>query len=90
MSAVELPAGVTPLLTTEQAAAYLAVARSSLETYRTRGGGPVATKVGRSVRYRIEDLDAWTTREERTPVPVVPRSNRSAKPGRPGLRSVAS
>ncbi len=65
-----LPAGVTPLLTQEQAAAYLQISPTTLKTYRTRGGGPVATLAGRAVRYRLEDLDAWTTRESRTPVPA--------------------
>ncbi len=87
MTAVDLPEGVSPLLTTVQAATYLAISPSSLETYRTRGGGPVATKVGRSVRYRLSDLDAWTVREERTPVPEVRRSNRAGKSA--ALRSVS-
>lgn len=81
-----LPAGVSPLLTTEQAAEYLAIAPSSLQTYRTRGGGPVATMVGRCVRYRLSDLDAWTRREERTPVPEVRRSPRA----KGSLRAVGS
>lgn len=62
------------LLTTDQAALYLGVAASSLRTYRTRGGGPVATIVGRrSVRYRVRDLDAWTSTEARTPAPAARR-----------------
>ena len=92
MRAGSLPAGVVPLLTTEQAAEYLAISPATLQTYRTRGGGPVATMVARHVRYRIEDLDAWTTRQDRTPVPVVRTSPRSkSKPAAPaaGLRSVS-
>lgn len=74
------------LLTTDQAALYLGVASSSLRTYRTRGGGPVATVVGRrSVRYRVRDLDAWTSTEARTQVPEVRRPG-----GQPGsLRSAS-
>lgn len=68
-----LPAGLdlSRLLSTDQAALYLGVAASTLRTYRSRGGGPTATVVGgRSVRYRVTDLDAWTRVEARTPVPA--------------------
>ncbi len=52
-----------PLLTTEQAAAIIRMRPSFLEARRWRGKGPPFLKIGRSVRYRPEDLAAWT--EER-------------------------
>ncbi len=31
----------------------------TLQAWRCRGGGPVFVKVGRLVRYRPSDIDAW-------------------------------
>lgn len=59
------------LLTTDEAAAYLRLHPFTLRNWRTRGGGPRAVKVGRSVRYRLSDIEAWLEEhaEDRTPVP---------------------
>lgn len=46
-------------LTTRQAADYLQVSPRTLEGYRYREEGPRWAKAGRTVRYRVEDLDAW-------------------------------
>ena len=48
------------LLTRRQAASYLGLAVQTLASWRCTGryGLPVV-KVGRSVRYRLADLDAW-------------------------------
>lgn len=46
-------------LTTRQAAEYLSLSKYTLECWRSRGEGPKYLKLGRSVRYRIEDLDAF-------------------------------
>ena len=49
------------ILTIDQAAAYLAIPKATLYTWRTRrtGFGPRAVKVGGCLRYRRCDLDAW-------------------------------
>ena len=47
------------VLTTHHAAEYLGVSRRTVEDWRRRGVGPRYAKVGRAVRYRVEDLDAW-------------------------------
>lgn len=49
------------ILTVDQAAAYLAIPKATLYTWRTRriGFGPRAVKFGGSLRYRQVDLDAW-------------------------------
>lgn len=47
------------LLDTRQAAARLGLAPNTLEIKRVTGGGPSFVKLGRSVRYRIADLDNW-------------------------------
>ncbi|MFZ5848382.1 MAG: helix-turn-helix transcriptional regulator [Actinomycetota bacterium] len=49
------------ILTIDQAAAYLAIPKATLYTWRTRraGFGPRAVKLGGCLRYRRSDLDAW-------------------------------
>lgn len=48
------------LLTTEEAAAKLRVAPSTLRYWRHTGTGPKSFKIGgKRVFYRAEDLDAW-------------------------------
>jgi excisionase family DNA binding protein len=46
-------------LTTKEAAGHLGLQPVTLECWRSRGGGPAFVKMGRAVRYRSEDLDAW-------------------------------
>ena len=52
-------------LTVREAAAYLRVSKSFLDKLRTRIGGPRYVKVGRSVRYDVDSLHTWLTRQER-------------------------
>jgi predicted DNA-binding transcriptional regulator AlpA len=47
------------VLPTEHAAAYLGLSPKTLETLRTRCGGPPFLKLGRRVVYRKADLDTW-------------------------------
>lgn len=47
------------LLTTDDLASYLAVPRQTLAYWRCRGDGPPFLKVGRHVRYRHADIEAW-------------------------------
>ncbi len=49
----------TALLTTAQAAKYLALGQRTLENWRCRGVGPAFVRLGRVVRYRVSDLNAW-------------------------------
>ena len=48
----------TALLTTAEAAAYLNQKPSTLEQHRWQGIGCPFVKIGRSVRYRLTDLEA--------------------------------
>lgn len=49
-----------PLLTREEAAAWLNVSQAWLENAAHRGGGPKVTKLGkRFVRYRVSDLERF-------------------------------
>lgn len=53
------------LLKPAQAAAVLNMTERALESWRWRRCGPPFAKVGRSVRYRRADLDAWVERQLR-------------------------
>ena len=49
-------------LTPKEAGDQLRMSSRTLGRYRTRNIGPAYYKFGNRVRYRIEDLDAWTAR----------------------------
>ena len=46
-------------LGTSEAAEYCGSSASTFEKLRLTGGGPVYSKIGRRVVYRVEDLNAW-------------------------------
>lgn len=48
-----------PLLSEEAAARFLGVTKRTLKQWRQDGRGPRFVKVGRSVRYRMTDLEAF-------------------------------
>ena len=47
----------TALYKTREAAKRLNVAPGTLQNWRCLGKGPIATRLGRAVRYREEDLE---------------------------------
>ena len=49
----------TVMLNTPDAAAYLDLQKATLETWRCLGRGPPFVKMGRLVKYRVADLDAY-------------------------------
>lgn len=51
--------GRRPLASAEQVSEYLGVPVDTLYAWRHRSTGPRASKVGRHIRYRWEDVDAW-------------------------------
>jgi len=55
-----------PLLTPRDASAFLGLSRSGLAKLRLTGGGPPFIKLGRQVRYRLGDLEAWLRGEVRS------------------------
>jgi predicted DNA-binding transcriptional regulator AlpA len=48
-----------PLLKQREAAALLKLSTRSLERFRVSGLGPRFVRAGNSVRYRVEDVEAW-------------------------------
>jgi hypothetical protein len=76
---------------TRGAAAYLACSTSYLEKCRVSGRGPRFIKIGKAVRYKIEDLDAWANSRAhgstseypaRAPAPVEAPAEPAARPGK--------
>lgn len=47
------------LLSETEAALHLGCSIRTLQSWRLRGGGPRYSKVGRLVRYRTADIDAF-------------------------------
>jgi excisionase family DNA binding protein len=52
-------------LTRKEAARHLRLGESTLAKLFISGGGPMAIKIGKSVRYAKVDLDAWMTGRRR-------------------------
>ncbi|MFC5887445.1 helix-turn-helix domain-containing protein [Kitasatospora sp. CM 4170] len=48
-----------PLATAEELAAYLGVPLGTVYAWRHRSQGPAAIKVGRHLRYRWAEVEAW-------------------------------
>lgn len=53
------PSVLAPVLTIDQLAEYLQVPKRTIYVWRTRGEGPRAIKVGRELRFRAQDVNAW-------------------------------
>lgn len=49
------------LLTTSEAARWAKVSESFLNKARLTGSGPRFVRLGRAIRYRQADLDAWAS-----------------------------
>lgn len=58
--------GSIQILTPVEAAAYLRMSQSFLAQRRCEGGGPRFLKIGRSVKYRVQDLDEWLAAQARS------------------------
>lgn len=50
---------------TDGVAAYLVVPAKTLEAWRYIGKGPAYAKIGKHVRYRRSDVDAWLAAQVR-------------------------
>jgi excisionase family DNA binding protein len=59
---------ITRLLTANELASELGVGTQTLAQWRWQGAGPAFIKVGRLVRYRRTDVDAWLAANEVQPV----------------------
>jgi excisionase family DNA binding protein len=50
---------IYPLIPTSEAADILGLQPNTLEKWRLSGEGPTFVRVGRSIRYRRQDLAEW-------------------------------
>ncbi len=55
---------MNPLLSAAEVSAYLQVPIRTLHRWRHRRTGPPAIRVGRYLRYRQEDVEAWLTKQQ--------------------------
>ncbi len=51
-------------LTTEQLAVRLAVPKATLYQWRYKDDGPRSCRIGKYVRYRLADVEAWERAQE--------------------------
>jgi excisionase family DNA binding protein len=74
-----------PLLTEGEAASLLRVSLTSVRRWRREGRGPVFRKLGRSVRYRRDDLTDFVVSARRmsTGAAGASLSNPNNRKGRP-------
>ena len=54
-----------PLLDTDQVATLLGLRPNTLAQWRMTGSGPTFVRLGRRVRYRAADIDAWIESQAR-------------------------
>ena len=47
------------LMTLQEAAAFLRLPDKTLYTWRAKGVGPRGYRVGKHVRYRLEEIESW-------------------------------
>ena len=55
----EVSTGLDPLYTLEELAEYTKTSMSTLYSLRSAGKGPTGFRLGRSLRFRSSDVDAW-------------------------------
>lgn len=51
-------------MTVPEVAAYYQVPEATLYAWRYKGLGPPAIRVGRFLRYRATDVEAWLTEQQ--------------------------
>lgn len=63
-------------ITEQEAAPYIGLSQAWLRVARREGRGPAYLRIGRAIRYRTEDLDAYMSAHR-----VEPRERRSEYAG---------
>lgn len=54
------------LLSEREAAKLVSVSIRTIQQWRLRGEGPPFLKIGRAVRYSVEDIERWIETRRRT------------------------
>lgn len=55
------------MISAQRLAALLELPIATIYTWRSRGQGPIGYRVGRHVRYRMEDVEAWLATQRDKP-----------------------
>jgi excisionase family DNA binding protein len=63
-SAAEMQDALEPALTITELAARLRVSAQTIYDLRSQGRGPRGYPVGRQLRFRVSEIDAWLARME--------------------------
>jgi excisionase family DNA binding protein len=63
MDTTVMPA-TEPAMTLSELAAYLSVSTQALYDLRSQGRGPRGFRVGRQLRFRLSEIEAWLARME--------------------------
>ncbi|HVR07530.1 MAG TPA: helix-turn-helix domain-containing protein [Thermoanaerobaculia bacterium] len=74
---------MSALLNTQQAAARCNLSPRTLEKLRVTGGGPPFVRLGGSVRYQVDDLEAWIAAGRRLSTSDTPATSAGSPAGRP-------
>ena len=59
-------AQIDHLLREDEVAGHLGIPKRTIQAWRLRGEGPPFFKLGRAVRYRCSDLEAWLAENRAT------------------------
>ena len=78
LSTEETPRVTVGLRSTEEVAAFLGVPVGTMYRWRVNGGGPRAIRVGKHLRWRDSDVDAWL--DEHADPTVARRRRRATHP----------
>lgn len=54
---------MTPLMSINDVAKYLGIPVGTLYQWRAKGKGPRGLRLGKHVRFRREDVEAWITQQ---------------------------
>lgn len=63
MTQHSIPAVLDRLLTPHEVAETLQIPPTTLYQWRHQGKGPRAARIGKHLRYRATDLEAWVTEQ---------------------------
>ena len=55
---------IAPMVTTKQLAALIGVPVATLNNWRSLNRGPRSFRLGRSVRYQLDDVAAWIEEQQ--------------------------
>ncbi|MCX6400411.1 MAG: helix-turn-helix domain-containing protein [Propionibacteriales bacterium] len=57
---------MTGLMNSKELAAYLGVPLQTIYKWRTTGGGPRAIRLGRSLHWRVDEIERWLDQRTET------------------------